>query len=225
VRAGDASPPALYEAALPFGADPRLGALLDLLAGPALLLSTDFIVQDLNAAAEWLIGWPRATAIGRRFVELIALASEQPAVLQDLRQALGGTRVTGSEVWLRLPDGQEGRVVWSYTPLRDAAGRRGGRLAPGGAAAPPAGRPRRPARPGRRRGAARRDRGGRGRRPGAPQGDHGPRRRRDRGARQPRHRGVVQPPGGGHLRLPPHRSDRAHRGDAVSARPGRRGPG
>jgi len=136
VRAGDASPPALYEAALPFGADPRLGALLDLLAGPALLLSTDFIVQDLNAAAEWLIGWPRATAIGRRFVELIALASEQPAVLQDLRQALGGTRVTGSEVWLRLPDGQEGRVVWSYTPLRDAAGALVGLLAQGDAVAP-----------------------------------------------------------------------------------------
>ncbi|HEX6113625.1 MAG TPA: PAS domain-containing protein, partial [Geminicoccaceae bacterium] len=104
------------------GPDPRLGALLDLHSGPALLLTTDLTVQDLNSAAEWLTGWQRPAAIGRRFVELIALASEQPAVLQDLKQALGGTRVAGSEVWLRLPDGQEGRVVWSYTPLRDAVG-------------------------------------------------------------------------------------------------------
>jgi PAS domain S-box-containing protein len=72
----------------------------------------------------------------RRFVELIALASEQPAVLQDLQQALGGTRVAGSEVWLRLPDGQEGRVVWSYTPLRDAVGALLGVLAQGSAVAP-----------------------------------------------------------------------------------------
>jgi diguanylate cyclase (GGDEF)-like protein/PAS domain S-box-containing protein len=118
------------------GPDPRLGALLDLLPGPALLLTTDLTVQDLNNAAEWLTGWQRPAAIGRRFVELIALASEQPAVLQDLKQALGGTRVAGSEVWLRLPDGQEGRVVWSYTPLRDAAGALLGVLAQGSTVAP-----------------------------------------------------------------------------------------
>ena len=118
------------------GPDPRLGALLDLLSGPALLLTTDLTVQDLNSAAEWLTGWQRPAAIGRRFVELIALASEQPAVLQDLKQALGGTRVAGSEVWLRLPDGQEGRVVWSYTPLRDAAGTLLGVLAQGSTVAP-----------------------------------------------------------------------------------------
>jgi diguanylate cyclase (GGDEF)-like protein/PAS domain S-box-containing protein len=118
------------------GPDPRLGALLDLLSGPALLLTTDLTVQDLNSAAEWLTGWQRPAAIGRRFVELIALASEQPAVLQDLKQALGGIRVAGSEVWLRLPDGQEGRVVWSYTPLRDAAGTLLGVLAQGSTVAP-----------------------------------------------------------------------------------------
>jgi diguanylate cyclase (GGDEF)-like protein/PAS domain S-box-containing protein len=118
------------------GPDPRLGALLDLLPGPALLLTTDLTVQDLNSAAEWLTGWQRAAAIGRRFVELIALASEQPAVLQDLKQALGGTRVAGSEVWLRLPDGQEGRVVWSYTPLRGPGGAMLGVLAQGSTLAP-----------------------------------------------------------------------------------------
>ncbi len=116
--------------------DPRLGALLDLLSGPALLLTTDLTIQDLNSAAEWLTGWQRPAAIGRRFVELIALASAQPAVLQDLKQALGGTRVAGSEVWLRLPDGQEGRVVWSYTPLPDPAGTLLGVLAQGSTVAP-----------------------------------------------------------------------------------------
>jgi diguanylate cyclase (GGDEF)-like protein/PAS domain S-box-containing protein len=124
------------ESAQPTGPDPRLGALLDLLSGPAMLLTTDLTVQDLNGAAEWLTGWQRPAAIGRRFVELIALASEQPAVLQELRQALGGTTVTGSEVWLRLPDGQEGRVVWSYTPLRDGAGAVLGLLAQGSTVAP-----------------------------------------------------------------------------------------
>jgi diguanylate cyclase (GGDEF)-like protein/PAS domain S-box-containing protein len=118
------------------GPDPRLGSLLNLLSGPAFLLTTDLTVQDLNGAAEWLIGWQRPAAIGRRFVELIALASEQPAVVQDLQQALGGTRVAGSEVWLRLPDGQEGRVVWSYAPLRDAVGALLGVLAQGSTVAP-----------------------------------------------------------------------------------------
>jgi diguanylate cyclase (GGDEF)-like protein/PAS domain S-box-containing protein len=118
------------------GPDPRLGALLDLLPGPALLLTTDLTVQNLNSAAEWLTGWQRPAAVGRRFVELIALASEQPTVLQDLKQALGGTRVSGSEVWLRLPDGQEGRLVWSYTPLRDPGGVTLGVLAQGSTLAP-----------------------------------------------------------------------------------------
>jgi PAS domain S-box-containing protein len=46
------------------GPDPRLGSLLNLLSGPALLLTTDLTVQDLNGAAEWLIGWHRPAAIG-----------------------------------------------------------------------------------------------------------------------------------------------------------------
>jgi PAS domain S-box-containing protein len=101
-----------------------------------LLLAPDLTIREMNQAAEWLTGWQRAAAVGRRFVELIALASEQPAVLQDLERALAGTRITGSEAWLRLPDGQEGRVVWSYTPLRDAADQVIGLLAQGHMLAP-----------------------------------------------------------------------------------------
>ena len=64
-----------------------------------------------------MTGWQRASAIGRPFVELMALAREQPALLQDLERARSGDPVTASEAWLRLPDGQEGRLVWNYVPL------------------------------------------------------------------------------------------------------------
>jgi diguanylate cyclase (GGDEF)-like protein/PAS domain S-box-containing protein len=64
-----------------------------------------------------LTGWQRASAIGRPFTELMALAREQPALLQDLERARSGSPVTASEAWLRLPDGQEGRLVWNYVPL------------------------------------------------------------------------------------------------------------
>jgi PAS domain S-box-containing protein len=116
--------------------DPRVGALLDLQTGPAVLLTPDLAVYDLNTPTEWLTGWRRASAVGRSFVELMALESEQPAMSQDLERALSGTRVTGSEAWLRLPDGQEGRVVWSFTPLLDSGGSIIGLLAQGDTLAP-----------------------------------------------------------------------------------------
>ena len=47
------------------------------------------------------------------FSELMALAREQPTLLQDLERARSGSRVIASETWLRLPDGQEGRLVWN----------------------------------------------------------------------------------------------------------------
>ncbi len=66
----------------------------------------------------------------------MGLAREQPALLQDLERARSGVRVTGSEAWLRLPDGQEGRLVWSYIPLRGAGGELYGVLAQAAALAP-----------------------------------------------------------------------------------------
>jgi diguanylate cyclase (GGDEF)-like protein/PAS domain S-box-containing protein len=109
-------------AALESRQDPRLRALLELQRSAAVLLSPDSIVQDLNEQAEQLTGWQRASVVDRPFIELMALPREQPALLQDLERAQSGVRVTGSEAWLRLPDGQEGRLVWSYIPLRGTGG-------------------------------------------------------------------------------------------------------
>ena len=116
--------------------DARLRALLDLQRSAAVLLSPDLAVLELNDQAEKLTGWQRALAMGRPFGELMGLAREQPALLQDLERARSGVRVTGSEAWLRLPDGQEGRLVWSYTPLRDAGEELYGVLAQATALAP-----------------------------------------------------------------------------------------
>ena len=97
--------------------DPRLRALLQLQRSAAVLLAPSLTVVELNSQAELLTGWQRASAIGRPFTELMALAREQPALLQDLERARSGNPVTASEAWLRLPDGQEGRLVWNYVPL------------------------------------------------------------------------------------------------------------
>jgi PAS domain S-box-containing protein len=113
--------------------DPRLRALLELQRSAAVLLSTDLTVLELNDQAQQLTGWQRESAVDRPFVELLALAREQPALLQDLEQAGSGVRVTGSEAWLRLPDGQEGRPLWSYLPLRGAGDELYGVLAQPGA--------------------------------------------------------------------------------------------
>ncbi len=105
---------------LEFRPDPRLRALLELQRSAAVLLSPGLTVLELNDRAEQLTGWQRESVIDRAFIELMVLAREQPALLQDLERARSGDRVTGSEAWLRLPDGQEGRLVWSYVPLRGA---------------------------------------------------------------------------------------------------------
>ncbi len=107
---------------LPPPLDARLRALLDLQAAPAVLLGPDAAVVELNEQAGRLTGWQRDQAIGGRFVELMGLPREQPSVLQDLARAQAGTRVVASEAWLRLPDGREGRLVWSFLPLRGAQG-------------------------------------------------------------------------------------------------------
>ena len=116
------------------GAEVR--ALLDLQASAAVLLTPALTVADLNAAAEHLTGWERAGALGRSFVELMAVASEQPDMAHDLQRAALGDPVAGSETWVRLPGGQEGRIVWDYLPLRDGAGRMLGVLAEGRSVAP-----------------------------------------------------------------------------------------
>jgi diguanylate cyclase (GGDEF)-like protein/PAS domain S-box-containing protein len=131
-------PPAMsgLAAALESRQDPRVRALLELQRSAAVLLSPASIVQDLNDQAEQLTGWQRASVVNRPFIELMALPREQPALLQDLERAQSGVRVTGSEAWLRLPDGQEGRLVWSYVPLRGAGGEVYGVLAQPEALAP-----------------------------------------------------------------------------------------
>jgi diguanylate cyclase (GGDEF)-like protein/PAS domain S-box-containing protein len=105
---------------IPGRPDPRLRALLELQSSAAILLASGLTILELNDQAEQLTGWQRANAIGRPFVELMALAREQPALLQDLERAQSGIRVNASEAWLRLPDGQEGRLVWNYIPLLGA---------------------------------------------------------------------------------------------------------
>jgi diguanylate cyclase (GGDEF)-like protein/PAS domain S-box-containing protein len=97
--------------------DPTLRALLQLQRSAAVLLAPSLTVVELNSQAEQLTGWDRASAIGRPFAELMALARAQPALLQDLERARSGVPVTASEAWLRLPDGQEGRLVWNYVPV------------------------------------------------------------------------------------------------------------
>ncbi len=118
--------------------DPRLRALLELQRSAGILLLPGLTVLELNEQAEQLTAWQRAAVIGRPFVELMALTREQPALLQDLERARSGQRVTGSEAWLRLPDGQEGRLVWSYVPLRGTGDEIYGVLAQPEALAPPA---------------------------------------------------------------------------------------
>jgi diguanylate cyclase (GGDEF)-like protein/PAS domain S-box-containing protein len=111
-------------------------ALLDLQTSAAVLLTPELTVADLNATAEHLTGWERSGALGRPFVELMAVASEQPDMARDLQRAALGGPVAGSEAWLRLPSGQEGRIVWNYLPLKDGAGRILGVLAEGHSVAP-----------------------------------------------------------------------------------------
>ena len=116
-------------APIPGRPDPRLRALLELQSSAAILLAPGLTILELNDQAEQLTGWQRANAIGRPFVELMALAREQPALLQDLERAQSGIRVNASETWLRLLDGQEGRLVWNYIPLLGADGQVYGVLA------------------------------------------------------------------------------------------------
>ncbi len=106
-------------------------ALLDLQPHAAVLLAPDLTVVELNKAAESLTGWRREDVVERPFVELTGLASAQPGLLQDLERARSGIRVTGSEAWLRLPGGQEGRIVWNFMPLRSSEGTPLGILAEG----------------------------------------------------------------------------------------------
>jgi diguanylate cyclase (GGDEF)-like protein/PAS domain S-box-containing protein len=113
----------------------QLRAILDVPTSPVVLIDADLEIVEINRAAERLTGWDHAGALGKPFVQLMALASEQPALVQDLGRALAGERVTASEAWLRLPGGQEGRIVWDYTPLRDEEGQILGILARGDALA------------------------------------------------------------------------------------------
>ena len=116
--------------------DARFRALLQLQRSAAVLLAPSLTVVELNSQAEQLTGWQRASAIGRPFTELMALAREQPILLQDLERARSGIRVTASETWLRLPDGQEGRLVWNYVPLSGPDDQVYGVLAQGDSRAP-----------------------------------------------------------------------------------------
>ena len=117
-------------------ADARLRGLLELQDAAAVLLAPGATVVELNEQAERLTGWRRERAIGRWFVELMALDREQPSLLQDLERAQSGSRVAASEAWLQLPDGREARLVWSYLPLLGAQGEIHGVLARGAALAP-----------------------------------------------------------------------------------------
>jgi diguanylate cyclase (GGDEF)-like protein/PAS domain S-box-containing protein len=116
--------------------DARLRALLELQRSAAVLLAPGLTVLQLNDQVEHLTGWERANAIGRPFAELMGLAREQPALQQDLERARSGVRVTGSEAWLRLPDGREGRLLWNFIPLLGPEGQLYGVLAQGDPFAP-----------------------------------------------------------------------------------------
>jgi diguanylate cyclase (GGDEF)-like protein/PAS domain S-box-containing protein len=115
--------------------DARLRGLLQLQDAAAVVLGPGATVIELNEPAERLTGWRRQEARGRRFTELMALEREQPSLLQDLERAQAGTRVMASEARLQLPDGREGRLVWSYLPLVGADGEVQGVLARGEALA------------------------------------------------------------------------------------------
>jgi diguanylate cyclase (GGDEF)-like protein/PAS domain S-box-containing protein len=115
--------------------DARLRGLLQLQDVAAVVLGPGATVIELNEPAERLTGWRRQEARGRRFTELMALEREQPSLLEDLERAQAGTRVMASEARLQLPDGHEGRLVWSYLPLVGADGEVQGVLARGEALA------------------------------------------------------------------------------------------
>jgi len=128
------APPAPAGHAAARAATSRLEALFEHMADAAVLLREDLAVDDLNAAAVHLTGWSRAAVIGRPFVDLVSVAD--PAALRaELERARRGTRVSGSATRLRLPGADDGRVVWTYEPLRDASGDTVGVLARGTAAA------------------------------------------------------------------------------------------
>ncbi|HEX6141540.1 MAG TPA: EAL domain-containing protein, partial [Geminicoccaceae bacterium] len=102
--------------------DPRLRALIGSLIEPTLLLAPDFRIQIMNQAVERLLGWPRERTQDSYFPSLLAGADESSPVLDDLARALAGSPVTGSETWVHLPGGQEGRVLWSFRPLEGEGG-------------------------------------------------------------------------------------------------------
>jgi diguanylate cyclase (GGDEF)-like protein/PAS domain S-box-containing protein len=114
----------------------RLRAVLESEARATLILSPELVVEELNAAAERLTGWTRAEALGSPFARLLASGEMHRSALEDLEAAARGIEIAASEAWVRLPGGQEGRLVWRYVPLRGGDGRLVGILAQGGALAP-----------------------------------------------------------------------------------------
>ncbi|MCC7049628.1 MAG: PAS domain S-box protein [Alphaproteobacteria bacterium] len=98
-------------------------ALVEAIAVPIIVLSSDYKVLALNTEACTLYGRRRHDAIGRGFFRTLDSQGHGGMARMDLDQVLAGAPARGIEGRVRRPDGTERVLLWNATRLLSPGGR------------------------------------------------------------------------------------------------------
>lgn len=98
-------------------------AILDSSESLIILLDREGVVRRANRACERLMGDAAHTLVGRRFDERFADPADQPLARILLQRVGEGRAPSPTELRTRRADGSQARVSWSFSALREPAGR------------------------------------------------------------------------------------------------------
>lgn len=96
--------------------------VLDNVEALVALLDPDGTVRRVNRTCERTLGRTARSIVGRRFEERFAGAEEMAEVAAQFARLLGGGSRTQCETRTRRRDGQERRVMWAFSAVRDETG-------------------------------------------------------------------------------------------------------
>lgn len=95
----------------------RFRSLVEIAAGPILLLSSDLTIREMNAEAENLYGRAREDVIGLNYFETLDPMQRGGMERQDLKLVFDGHPLQGGQGRVRRPDGSERVLLWNASRL------------------------------------------------------------------------------------------------------------
>jgi PAS domain S-box-containing protein len=109
----------------------RYRTLIETAGNAIVSLSSEGRIMGWNKAAEQITGWSRTEAMGKMFSDLYAMEQNKESLLVDMRQALEGEPIRGTDCLFTARDGHERMCSWNFDRLTNEEGKPIGLIAVG----------------------------------------------------------------------------------------------